>query len=184
MERQARHFLGRRFILWKKAWTSESRSYLKAEYFGKASLSKPLVFSLLHPLPRGSSVGKVENGTFHRLFYLGEQGNLAATVTGHSPAQFGRLRGRRDWQANDSDVPSVSSRSRYRTGFCYTSGWPCWRRISLRTSSGIADMPCPALYSYSWRIWSPLVHLLSTTPTITDEALSFILFSSTVQYLL
>ncbi len=38
-------------------------------------------------------------------------------------------------------------------------------------------MPCPVLYFYySRRIWSPLVQLLSATSTITDEALSFILF--------
>ena len=45
--------------------------------------------------------------------------------------------------------PSVPSRSRYTTGSCYTSGWHGSRRISLHISSGIADMPCPVLYSYS-----------------------------------
>ena len=39
--------------------------------------------------------------------------------------------------------PTGLSRSRYTTGSCCTSGWPGSRHISMHTSLGIADTPCP-----------------------------------------
>ena len=78
----------------------------------------------------------------------------------------------------------VPSRSKCITSFCYISGWPGWRHIFLRTSSGIANTPCLVLYSCSWRIWPTLIQLVCGNPTITDESLSFILFYSSVQYVL
>ena len=80
--------------------------------------------------------------------------------------------------------PSAASRSRCTTGSCCTSGWRGWRRTSLCTSSGIADMPCLVLYSCSWRIWPPLVQLVCGNLTITHETIFLIAFSSIVQHVL
>lgn len=97
---------------------------------------------------------------------------------------LGWLWGRLDWQIRvPHSHPSGLSRNRYMTDSYCTSGWHGWRRISPCILSGIADMLSPVLYSCSWRIWPPLVTLLSTTSTMTDEALSSILFYSTVQHI-
>ena len=71
--------------------------------------------------------------------------------------------------------PSGPSGNRCMTDSCCTSNRFGWRCISPHISLVIADMPCPVLYSCSWRICPSLVELLSATSTLTDEALSFIL---------
>ena len=49
----------------------------------------------------------------------------------------------------------VFAKSKYRSGFCYTSGWRGTRRIFLRTSSGSSGISCPVLFILSMRLEVP-----------------------------
>ena len=52
--------------------------------------------------------------------------------------------------------PGAAAGSRCSTGFCCSCGRRGLHRTSPRISSEIAGIPCPVLYSFSWRIWFPL----------------------------
>ena len=72
--------------------------------------------------------------------------------------------------------PGAAAGSRCSTGFCCYCGRRGLRRTSPRISSEIAGIPCPVLYPFSWRIWSPLRLVLCVDSALTDETLPFILF--------